>query len=266
MPPAQTDFLADIDPEAFRWPDPRTGSDPLGQAVGVSVMPERMLSVIKDGAPVAQVASLGDHPTCLAVGTLVLVGRLPVDARVVGVDLDEAAAAVTVRTDVGEGRETAPAGPVRASWLLSLAGALERAPGLHRDTGALVLAALSAGPRPLLLMQDLSWQPALAKLAGWQRMHQPEMSDGIVCVTGHLTADLVSAASHMGLSCIASRWGATDAAVDLARERGLVLVCGLRGRRFHCLAGADRLIFDSEAAGRGEASRHQMRERDQLDD
>ena len=49
---------------------------------------------------------------------------------------------------------------------------------------------------------------------------------------------------QMGLPILISRSGFTAWGVDLARQAGLTLIGRAKGRRFLCLSGAERLVFD----------------------
>jgi len=50
---------------------------------------------------------------------------------------------------------------------------------------------------------------------------------------------------RMEIPILISRSGFTAWGVDLARQAGLTLIGRAKGKRFMCLAGEDRLIFDS---------------------
>jgi FdhD protein len=52
----------------------------------------------------------------------------------------------------------------------------------------------------------------------------------------------------MGIPVLASRSGFTAWGVEIARQVGLTLIGRLKGRRFVCLSGAERLIRDADPA------------------
>ena len=58
----------------------------------------------------------------------------------------------------------------------------------------------------------------------------------------------------MGIPVLASRSGFTAWGVEIAREVGLTLIGRLRGRRFVCLAGEDRLLRDADPESVAEES------------
>ena len=50
----------------------------------------------------------------------------------------------------------------------------------------------------------------------------------------------------MGIPALASRSGFTAWGVEIARQVGLTLIGRMRGRRFVCLSGAERLVWDAD--------------------
>ena len=50
----------------------------------------------------------------------------------------------------------------------------------------------------------------------------------------------------MGIPVLASRSGFTAWGVEIARDVGLTLIGRVRGRRFICLSGEERLIWDAD--------------------
>ena len=57
---------------------------------------------------------------------------------------------------------------------------------------------------------------------------------------------MVIKTASMGIPILASRSGFTAWGVELAREVGLTLIGRMRGKRFMCLSGEDRIIFDAD--------------------
>ena len=56
----------------------------------------------------------------------------------------------------------------------------------------------------------------------------------------------------MGIPVLASRSGFTAWGVELARQTGMTLIGRMRGKRFLCLSGAERLVFDADPEQVGE--------------
>ncbi|MEM1163578.1 MAG: formate dehydrogenase accessory sulfurtransferase FdhD, partial [Pseudomonadota bacterium] len=56
-----------------------------------------------------------------------------------------------------------------------------------------------------------------------------------------------------------SRSGFTAWGVELAQQVSLTLIGRMRGQRFHCLSGGDRLVFDADAAAVADEDRKHRR-------
>ena len=50
----------------------------------------------------------------------------------------------------------------------------------------------------------------------------------------------------MGIPVLVSRSGFTAWGVDIANQVGLTLIGRMRGRKFICLSGEERLVFDTD--------------------
>ena len=72
--------------------------------------------------------------------------------------------------------------------------------------------------------------------------------DKIFYTTGRLTSEMVVKTAMMGIPILASRSGFTASGVEVARQAGLTLIGRLRGKRFVCLSGEDRLVRDADPA------------------
>ena len=66
--------------------------------------------------------------------------------------------------------------------------------------------------------------------------------DKILYTTGRLTSEMVIKTAMMGIPVLASRSGFTAWGVEIAQQVGLTLIGRMKGKRFICLAGEDRLI------------------------
>ena len=63
----------------------------------------------------------------------------------------------------------------------------------------------------------------------------------VLYTTGRLTSEMVIKCAIMGIPVLVSRSGFTAWGVEIARQVGLTLVGRLRGERFVCLSGEERL-------------------------
>jgi FdhD protein len=141
-----------------------------------------------------------------------------------------------------------PATPVRSSWLYALAHKINRTPSLYLEAGAIHGTVLCHRDRPLVYMEDVGRHNAVDKIAGWMLSTGSDPSDKILYTTGRLTSEMVIKTAMMGIPVLVSRSGFTAWGVEIAREVGLTLIGRMRGQRFICLSGEDRLERDVDPA------------------
>ncbi|AUH65876.1 formate dehydrogenase accessory sulfurtransferase FdhD [Paracoccus zhejiangensis] len=275
------------DPEAVSLTRAVTGLDQLGQPVELRVVEERPLTIWLNGREIVTAMTIGDHPDYLALGFLRNQGMLKPGEVVTGVDFDAEAEAVVVRTatqtdyedklsrktrtsgcavgtvfgDLMEGIAglKLPAAEVRTSWLYALARQINTLPSLYLAAGAIHGTVLCQKDRVLVYMEDVGRHNAVDKIAGFMFRHGVEGTDKILYTTGRLTSEMVIKCAQMGIPVLASRSGFTGWGVEIAGQVGLTLIGRMRGQRFTCLAGAERLVFDADLASVPEEDRKHRR-------
>lgn len=253
-----------------------TGVDQDGQSQEISVVEERPLTIYLNSQEIVTAMTIGDYPDYLALGFLRNQGMLLADDQVTGVDYDEELEVVVVRTeratnyeeklkkktrtsgcavgtvfgDMMEGLEDLqlPAIPVRTSWLYALAHQINRTPSLYLEAGAIHGTVLCQEDRPLVYMEDVGRHNAVDKVAGWMFAEGQGPEDKILYTTGRLTSEMVLKAAQMGIPTLVSRSGFTAWGVELARKLNMTLIGRMRGKRFTCLSGAERLQYDADLA------------------
>ncbi|WP_397543051.1 formate dehydrogenase accessory sulfurtransferase FdhD [Roseovarius salis] len=275
------------DPKAPRLTRAVEGVDHDGQPARINVVEERPLTIFLNGQEIVTAMTIGDYPEYLALGFLRNQGMLAADETVTGTDFDADLDTVVVRTDgetsyeeklkkktrtsgcaVGtvfgdmmEGLEAVALPPleVRTSDLYRLASVINRTPSLYLEAGAIHGTVLCRGPDPLVYMEDVGRHNAVDKIAGWMFSEGIGPEDKTLYTTGRLTSEMVIKTALMGIPALASRSGFTAWGVEIAREVGLTLVGRLRGKRFVCLSGEERLVRDTDPAGVPEEDRKHRR-------
>lgn len=250
------------------------GTDHTGAAIETAVVEERPLTIYLNRQEIVTAMTIGDYPEYLALGFLRNQGMLGDDETVTGVDYDEELETVVVRTasettyeeklqkktrtsgcavgtvfgDMMEGLEAVslPPAPVRTSWLYALAAKINTTPSLYLEAGAIHGTVLCQGDRPLVYMEDVGRHNAVDKIAGWMFREGVSPDDKILYTTGRLTSEMVIKTALMGIPVLASRSGFTAWGVEIARQVGLTCIGRMRGKRFVCLSGEDRLIRDMD--------------------
>ncbi|MEM7320838.1 MAG: formate dehydrogenase accessory sulfurtransferase FdhD, partial [Pseudomonadota bacterium] len=168
----------------------------------------------------------------------------------------------TVFGDMMEGLEgvSLPAIPVHTSWLYELSAKINRTPSLYLTAGAIHGTVLCRQTRPLVYMEDVGRHNAVDKIAGWMLSEGAQSADKILYTTGRLTSEMVIKTAMMGIPALISRSGFTAWGVEIAQEVGLTLIGRMRGQRFVCLAGEDRLVRDVDPHSvPGEDAKHRRK-------
>ncbi|WGH79788.1 formate dehydrogenase accessory sulfurtransferase FdhD [Jannaschia ovalis] len=257
--------------------DPRltravTARDASGAEVALRVVEERPLTIWLNSREIVTAMTIGDHPEWLALGFLSNQGMLKPSEEVTGVDFDAETETVVVRTAVetdheaklaratrtsgcavgtvfgdmmeGLGDLTLPPLALRVSELRALSQAINRTPSLYLEAGAIHGTCLCRGAEPLAYFEDVGRHNAVDKLAGWMRVTGTAAADKTLYTTGRLTSEMVIKCALMGIPALVSRSGFTAWGVEIAERVGLTVIGRLKGERFLCVAGAERLVWD----------------------
>ena len=281
-------YLIAPDPAAPRLTRAVTGVDHEGRVQEVRVVEERPLTIYLNAQEIVTAMTIGDYPEYLAVGYLLNQGMLRADDTLTGDRLRRRArdgggahrARDRLRgeaaqedphlglrrrhrlrrhdggargADAAAGDRCAP--PTSTRWRMSI----NTTPSLYLEAGAIHGTVLCQGARPLVYMEDVGRHNAVDKIAGWMAMEGVGPADKLLYTTGRLTSEMVIKTALMGIPALASRSGFTAWGVEIARQVGLTLIGRMRGKRFLCLAGAERLVRDADPAAVPEEARHLRR-------
>ena len=263
------------------------GTDHTGAEAEISVVEERPLTIFLNSQEIVTAMTIGDYPDYLAVGFLRNQRMLRDDDVITAIDYEPEIDTIVVRTerrtsyeekvrkktrtsgcavgtvfgDMMEGIEglTLPETEVRTSWLYALAKTINTLPSLYLEAGAIHGTVLCQGDKPLVYMEDVGRHNAVDKIAGFMFRHQVNPEDKILYTTGRLTSEMVIKTAQMGIPILVSRSGFTAWGVEIARQVGLTLIGRMRGQRFVCLAGEERLIRDAALSGEEEDRKHRRK-------
>ena len=263
------------------------GLDHLGAEISLNVVEERPLTIWLNGQEIVTAMTIGDYPEYLAQGFLSNQGMLAKEEIVQSVDFDAELETVVVRTnrptnyeaklqkktrtsgcavgtvfgDIMEGIEglRLPPAQLKTSWLYSLSRQINQMPSLYLSAGAIHGTVLCLRDEPLVYMEDVGRHNAVDKVAGWMRATQTSGADKILYTTGRLTSEMVIKCALMGIPVLASRSGFTAWGVELAEQVGLTLIGRIRGQRFQCVSGQERLVFDADPSMEEEDRKHRRK-------
>ena len=250
-----------------------TGKDHLGQINEINVIEERPLSIYLNSQEIVTAMTIGDHPKYLALGFLKNQKLIKEDEKITGIDFDDETRTVVVRTEnesnyeqkikkkirtsgcavgtvFGDMMESVeeiilPESKIKISWLYDLAKEISQINSLYLEVGAIHGTVLCLENKPLIYMEDVGRHNAVDKVAGWLFSTKTIPEDKILYTTGRLTSEMVVKCANMGIPALVSRSGFTAWGVELAKLTNMTLIGRLRGKRFVCLSGENRLIYDA---------------------
>lgn len=262
------------DPQAPRLTRAVRGVDHTGAAQEIAVVEERPLTIFLNRQEIVTAMTIGDYPEYLAIGFLRNQGMLAEDDEITRVDYDEELETVVVRTaretsheeklkkktrtsgcavgtvfgDMMEGLEqvSLPDTSLLTSSIYALSAQINRMPSLYLAAGAIHGTVLCEGAQPLVYMEDVGRHNAVDKVAGWMWQEGASAGGKLLYTTGRLTSEMVIKTALMGIPALVSRSGFTAWGVEIARQVGLTLIGRAKGKRFICLSGEHRLVWDAD--------------------
>ena len=268
-------FIVTPDPLNPRLVETVRATDHTGADTEAAVPVERPLTLFLNSREVVTMMTIGDYPECLAVGYLLNQNMLRPTEEIVAIDVDEEIDVVVVRTEretdfeeklkrrtltSGCAQGTAfgdvmekfdetvlpPDAVVRTSWIYGLSRAINTQPSIYLRAGAIHGCVLCEADRPLIYMEDVGRHNAIDKIAGYMRLDGIGSENKIFYTTGRLTSEMVIKCVRMEIPILISRSGFTAWGVELARRANLTLIGRAKGKRFLCVSGGDRLVFDAD--------------------
>ena len=265
-------------------PDPKhkqltalvTGIDQFGEISEIPVVTERPLTIYLNSQEIVTAMTIGDYPSLLALGYLKNQGMIKQTDQITSIEVDEDLDVVVVRTkretnyeeklsrkirtsgcavgtiygDIMEGLQDSelPSSKMKLSHLYDLSRKINLIPSLYLEAGAIHGTVLCKDNIPLVYMEDVGRHNAVDKVAGWMFENDNFGGDKILYTTGRLTSEMVIKTALMEIPILVSRSGFTAWGVELANDLGMTLIGRLRGKRFLCLSGKERLVWDIETA------------------
>jgi len=263
-------------------PDPKnkqltasvTGIDHFGEISEIPVVTERPLTIYLNSQEIVTAMTIGDYPSLLALGYLKNQGMIKQTDQITSIEVDEDLDVVVVRTkretnyeeklsrkirtsgcavgtiygDIMDGLQNIelPSSKMKISHLYDLSRKINLIPSLYLEAGAIHGTVLCKDNIPLVYMEDVGRHNAVDKVAGWMFENDNFGGDKILYTTGRLTSEMVIKTALMEIPILVSRSGFTAWGVELANDLGMTLIGRLRGKRFLCLSGKERLVWDIE--------------------
>lgn len=268
-------FIVTPDPQNPRLVETVRATDHTGMDTEASVPVERPLTLFLNSREVVTMMTIGDYPECLAIGYLLNQNMLQPTEEIVGIDVDDEIDVVVVRTeeetdfeeklkrktltsgcaqgtvfgDVMEKFDEVilpPDAVVRTSWIYRLSRAINTQPSIYLRAGAIHGCVLCEADQPLIYMEDVGRHNAIDKIAGYMLLNGMGPKNKIFYTTGRLTSEMVIKCVQMRIPILISRSGFTAWGVELARQANLTLIGRAKGKRFLCVSGEERIVFDAD--------------------
>ena len=264
-----------------------SGINHLGEISNIPVVTEKPLTIYLNSQEIVTAMTIGDYPALLAIGYLKNQGMLQQTDQITSIDFEQDLNVVVVRTkrqtdyeeklsrkvrtsgcavgtiygDVMDGLQDIklPPSKMKISYLYDLSKKINLIPSLYLEAGAIHGTVLCKDDVPLVYMEDVGRHNAVDKVAGWMFENDRFGGDKILYTTGRLTSEMVIKTALMKIPILVSRSGFTAWGVELANDLGMTLIGRLRGKRFICLSGSERLIWDvenSDSESINEANKH----------
>ncbi len=263
--------------------------DHEGKECSLSVINEKPLTIYLNKQEIVTLMTIGDYPEFLAVGYLLNQNMLSIEDTITDIDVDDDLDVVVVRTsqdtdfeeklsrkiktsgcaqgtvfgDVMEKFEEVSldnTAILKTSWIYELSKKINQRPSLYLKVGAIHGCVLCEEDQPLIYMEDVGRHNAIDKIAGYMWLNNVSAARKLFYTTGRLTSEMVIKTVQMQIPVLISRSGFTAWGVELARQAGLTLVGRAKGKRFQCVSGSDRLIFDADPEAIGEENtKHQRK-------
>jgi FdhD protein len=236
------------------------------EPVDISVSAEYHVAVMINGRPCVTIACSGSDLELLAVGHLASEGIICSQNEIAGVEVDETALTVNVLTVpgaevfgrlmkvrtlvsgcAGTGPGPACAVPatgvpfrIEARTIVSLMREFLGLSDAYRLTHGVHSAALYNGEgERVAFFDEIGRHNAVDKLIGLAFARGLATGRMVLLTTGRVSSEIVSKAALACIPGIVTRAAPTSMAVDMARERNILLVTGVRGRGFYVHHGVE---------------------------
>lgn len=125
----------------------------------------------------------------------------------------------------------------KKEWIFELTKSFSQGALLHNKTKGTHSCYLGVKGKTIYAAEDIGRHNALDKVIGYAAMHNISFSDCMVFTSGRIPTDMLYKVISAGIPIIVSKAVPTQAAVELARQSGVTLICRAWQDSFEIYAG-----------------------------
>lgn len=216
------------------------------------VLVEHSAALTVNGIPAGKITCIPEHLDILILGRLLTEGRISSAEDVAELRISESADLIEVTlTEAAPVGAMEPLVPVfwKPEWIFDLADHFAAGTPLHEKTWATHSCILAKDGEILFTCEDISRHNALDKAIGFALRSGLPLRQCMVYSSGRIPTDMAVKAVRSGIPVLVSKASPTAAAVELARQYRLTLICAARKDRMKLFSGP----LPEEASGRKES-------------
>jgi FdhD protein len=233
---------------------------------------EEPVTLFLNGKEMVTLLCAGHHLDELAAGFFFSEGFLETRSDLLGLDVDESAGTVAVRTRTdtswtnrmwlkrtvtsgcGKGslfyysldallsRPVENAAHFSARQIIARVEELNQLSETYRRTHGVHNSAVADGETILLFRDDIGRHNAVDMMVGHFFLNGLSLSDKMLITTGRLTSEMLIKAAKVRIPVVVSRNTATSLAVELAKSLNIVLIGYARAGKLTVYHGVDRIL------------------------
>lgn len=139
---------------------------------------------------------------------------------------------VLMRRKDGAGLKPLSAADWSSDWIFKLAERFSEGSRIHKETKGTHSCYLSVKGEIVFMAEDIGRHNAVDKAVGYAVMHDYPLKDCILFTTGRVPTDMVKKCITAGVPVLVSKAVPTDAAVEMAEQYHMTLICKAWPDRF----------------------------------
>lgn len=133
--------------------------------------------------------------------------------------------------------------PVTAEQICTYGTLLDSMSTAHHQSHGVHEGALVVGNTVLAYAEDIGRHNVLDRLRGLVVLHGIDISQAVLVFSGRVPQSVMTKVHGLGVQVLASRALPTSLGIELAKQFGITLICGLRPDTFRLFAHGERIVW-----------------------